>query len=180
MIDHRALISKAYLDTQVALHATRSYGADGSRWAGVVKGIAKQYDCGSVLDYGCGQGSLARALQGCGLSVREYDPAIQGKNDAPVFADMVACTDVLEHIEPDRLDKVLAHIRQLARKVVFLVVSTRWAVKVLRDGRNAHLIVEPGEWWQARVEAAGFTMQPVPDLLVNKKPRKAWIAVVTP
>ena len=180
------LISPSYRDAQVALHAdplgygTRS-GSRGDRWASTVLGVATHYDCWSLLDYGSGHGSLGRALHGTRLAVREFDPAVKGKDSMPSFADLVASIDVLEHIEPERLDAVLAHLRLLARKAVFLVVSTRPSRATLLDGRNAHLIVEPAEWWHSRVEASGFTVQPVPAIPENvKRPGHAWIAVVTP
>ena len=49
------------------------------------------------------------------------------------------CTDVLEHIEPDCLQAVLGHLRQVSREYTFVNISTRAAVKSLHDGRNAHL-----------------------------------------
>lgn len=185
MIAMHTLISQEYREAQMALHAGpkgyEGYGGKGDRWASTVAGIAEQYDCSSVLDYGCGQGSLAKALNGSGLSVREYDPAIPGKDGHPVFADLVVCTDVLEHIEPDKLDQVLKHLRILARKAVFLVVSTRPALLTLPDGRNAHLTVESSAWWEARVTGAGLTKQAATAIPPNVKlPGKAWIAVVTP
>lgn len=181
MIRPTDLISPAYLQTQVILHASpRGYGGNGDRWANTVLSVAADYDCGSVLDYGCGQGSLARALRGSTLAVREYDPAIPAKSAMPSFADLVNCTDVLEHIEPDRLDAVLAHIRGLARKVAVLVIATRPANKRLPDGSNAHLIIEPDAWWRARLEAAGFTIQGPPRVGPVKKPGKAYAVVVTP
>ncbi len=90
--------------------------------------------------------------------MREYDPAIEGKDGRPVFADLVVCTDVLEHIEPDRLDNVLTHLRTLARRAVFVVINTQPSNKTLTDGRNAHLIVEPAVWWYERLQVAAFTV----------------------
>lgn len=174
------LISPAYRDVQAELHAGH-YGTRGDRWSSTLLGIAEECDCWSLLDYGAGKGSLASALQGTRLAVSEYDPAIKGKNNLPSFADLVACIDVLEHVEPDRLSAVLAHLRLLARKAVFLVVSTRPSSAALPDGRNAHLIVESDAWWRARVETAGFTVQPDPVIPADvKRPGEAWIAVVTP
>lgn len=180
------LITPGYRDAQVALHADpQGYGppsnSRGDRWASTVLGLAEQFDGWSLLDYGCGRGALGRALEGSRLHVREYDPAIDGKDATPSFADLVAVIDVLEHVEPSRLDAVLAHIRLLARKAVFLVVSTRPSSATLPDGRNAHLIVESEAWWQARIERAGFTVQPPPVIPPDvKRPSQAWIAVVTP
>lgn len=175
------LISPAYLATQRYLHALpEGYGGKGSRWADTVESLAKQLGALSVLDYGCGRGSLAIELRARHWTVREYDPAVDGKDERPLFADLVVCTDVLEHIEPDRLSAVLTHLRQLARKGIFLVVSTRPSNKTLPDGRNAHLIVKDGVWWRAQVEALGMTIVTVPMALPRKLPGKGWIAVVQP
>ena len=103
---------------------------------------------GEILDYGCGRGALKYAL---GRPVREYDPCVEGKDAPAAPADLVCCIDVLEHVEPELLDGVLAHIASLAQKAAFLVIATRPAVAHLADGRNAHLTVEPIAWWRARL-----------------------------
>lgn len=160
-------ISPAYLDQQRALHAApRGYGGKGSKWAAAVAALARAYQATSVLDYGCGQGSLGIALRAAplGLEVRDYDPAIPGKDGPPEPADLVVCTDVLEHIEPDRLDVVLTDLRRMARRVVFAVIATRPSNKTLPDGRNAHLILEDAAWWVTRLTGAGFTAIPGPTL----------------
>lgn len=180
------LISRKYLGEQVRLHAApQGYGGRGAKWADTICWLVTHYTAASVLDYGCGQGSLGAVLTLRGLVCRDYDPAIAGKDDPPRFADIVVCTDVLEHVEPDRLDAVLTHIRQLARRAVFLVVNLRESNKTLTDGRNAHIILESAEWWAAKVQGAGFTVQDLPDLpipsrLLGEKRSKFWLAVVTP
>jgi hypothetical protein len=60
---------------------------------------------------------------------------------------MVACIDVLEHIEPDCLDDVLDHLAGLVQRLGFFTVHTGPAIKVLPDGRNAHLTQQPARWW---------------------------------
>jgi hypothetical protein len=45
----------------------------------------------------------------------------------------------------------MSDLRDLAKRAVFLVVATRPAKKVLADGRNAHLIVEPASWWLPKI-----------------------------
>lgn len=146
-----ALISAEYLDLQRQLHATpKGYGGKGAKWADVVRDIAVGCEAAAVLDYGCGQGSLARALRP-DLRVAEYDPAIVGKDAPPAPADLVVSTDVLEHIEPDHIDGVLDHIGQLTLKRAFLVISLVPAQKVLGDGRNAHILLKPVEWWMREV-----------------------------
>lgn len=179
------LISPAYVEEQRLLHRRpEGYGGKGSKWAAAVLGLARELDATSVLDYGCGRGTLAATLRGLDdsgiIRVDEYDPAIKGKNALPSFADLVTCTDVLEHIEPACLDAVLAHLRALARKAVFVVVATRPASKFLSDGRNAHLIIEPAEWWLERVRAAGFTVADEAPASPSPKPSREWVAVLRP
>ncbi|MBP1804576.1 methyltransferase domain-containing protein [Rubellimicrobium aerolatum] len=145
------LISDDYRTENLRLHAKHvSYGAHGSRWAPRVRALYERAGCRDALDYGCGKGTLAQALPD--LPFAEYDPAIPGKDRLPEPADLVTCTDVLEHIEPDNLDSVLGHLASLARKAAFFNISTRLAAKVLDSGRNAHLIVKDSDWWRARIE----------------------------
>lgn len=182
MIQPVDLISPAYRAQQRALHMMpEGYGGKGSRWADTVAGLCRDVGAASVLDYGCGQGSLGRALAARGIVCREYDPAIPGKDDPPVFADVVVCTDVLEHVERDKIAAVLTHIRQLARKAIFVVVCLRPSNKVLDDGRNAHILLEPKAWWNAAAAAAGWELVET-ELLIPAKVdvNKQWIVVAKP
>lgn len=185
------LISTGYQELQRELHTRpEGYGGKGHKWAPPVLDLLRRYDCWSVLDYGCGEGALVRRLKGLsecrGVRLSEYDPAMPGKDRRPDFADLVVVTDVLEHIEPDRLDAVLAHIRGLTRKVGFLVIATGPANKVMADGRNAHLIQEPRPWWAEQLARAGFTVDPIADDLPYHKKydpsvqAKRWTVVVKP
>lgn len=143
------LISPEYRALNTELHETRSdYGARGSRAADKVRELAARYDCRSILDYGCGKGSLAAVLP----NVQEYDPAIPGKDAEPRPADLVVCTDVLEHVEPDKIDAVLDHIRRLTQKVCHFSICTIPASKTLADGRNAHILLRPADWWVEKLK----------------------------
>ena len=142
------LISDAYRQLNRHLHDQGSYGRKGDKWAERVKGLIEERQPATVLDYGCGQGALGRALD---RPIAEYDPAISGKDMMPEPADLVVCTDVLEHIEPECLDAVLDDLQRVTKACLFAVVSTRPAKKFLSDGRNAHLIVEPWEYWQEKL-----------------------------
>jgi hypothetical protein len=139
------------------LHSDPEYGQGGVRWSYTVRDIMQRGKCASVLDYGCGKGGLKKALPA--HDVREYDPAIPGKDGPPEPADFVLCADVLEHVEPEYLDEVLDHIKVLARKFVMLSPSTVPALKTYPDGRNAHLIVQPPEWWREQFEKRFVLMQ---------------------
>lgn len=142
------LITDQYRQQNAELHRRREdYGTNGHRHAGLVRELAAKVGAKTVLDYGCGKGTLADALEDSDLAVREYDPAVPGKDQPPVRSDIVACTDVLEHIEPECLDLVLDDIAALTAKAALLVVHTGPAKKFLPDGRNAHLTQQPPNWW---------------------------------
>lgn len=149
------LISPGYLAQQRALHTSGDYGRSGDRWADLVETLAREIGARTVLDYGCGKGHLGEVLRDRGMTVFDYDPAMPGKEYAPV-ADLVVCTDVMEHIEPEKLTGVIDHLGEVARFALFMAISTRPAGKTLPDGRNAHLIIASGTWWRSQFKARGF------------------------
>ncbi len=195
------LISSAYLAEQVQLHAKpKGYGGRGDKWTQGVLDLVARFEARSVLDYGCGQGALARSLrapiigadsitiqkmtatgpsEGHPFTVAEYDPARPGLDELPAPADLVVCTDVLEHIEPDKLGAVIDHLRGLTQKALFAVVATRPANKHLSDGRNAHLILKDGVWWTRTLTARGFqSVRPVPKSPMKKPSREVVLVLV--
>lgn len=140
------LISDSYKRLNSDLHESNPfYGTGGGGRAQEVAAVADKFGCLGILDYGCGKGDLTRAL--LLRDVREYDPAIPGKDRRPEPAHLVYCGDVLEHVEPECLEAVLDDIAALAQKAVLLLVHTGPAKKILADGRNAHLTQQKAEWW---------------------------------
>ena len=115
----------------------------------MVSQIIERMEIDHILDYGCGaQTNLAKHLKvNRKLMYQAYDPGVPRFSKPPVPAQMVACIDVLEHIEPDLIDNVLDDLKRLAEGILFATVCTVPAKKVLSDGRNAHLIQEPMSWW---------------------------------
>lgn len=162
-------LSDEYLQLQRNFHALRpDYGTSGSRYGAHVAHLCNAFALKTVLDYGCGKGTLARGLQG--VAITEYDPAVPGKHyvegvlwdrepAVPAKYDLVVCTDVLEHIEPEHLDATLRTLVGLTGKLCFLAVHCGPAVKTLPDGRNAHLIQMPPRWWIDKLWEAGFDLQ---------------------
>jgi len=151
------LISQEYIDLNAKLHRDNpTYGMGGSKHAENVLKLSKQLNTTSILDYGCGKGLLANALP---FPIWEYDPAISEKSTPPKPADIVVCTDVLEHIEPDKLPFVLDDLRRCVKKIGYFVISTRKAVKTYANGQNTHLIVQNKDWWEKKLKKH-FELQP--------------------
>ncbi len=105
-----------------------------------------------LLDYGCGaQTNLAKHLKvNRKLVYQAYDPGVPRFSRPPIPAQMVACIDVLEHVEPEYLDTVFDELARLTEGVLFATVTTCPAKKVLSDGRNAHLTQQPLKWWMPK------------------------------
>lgn len=169
-----AFISDAYRALNVALHKSQpGFGGSGHKWAGRVLKLADELDAHSILDYGAGKGTLGVALvklydptsdmcDTCEaersslpfrreLTLAEYDPAIAGKDGLPDPADLVVCTDVLEHVEPAYLDDVVRHVLLLADKAALVAVACRPGKRPMADGTLEHRIVENADWWHRRL-----------------------------
>lgn len=145
-----ALISSEYRQLNFQLHQENmAYGSGGDRHVEKITKIAETLNTKDILDYGCGKGRLGRALP---WNIAEYDPAIPGKDETPKPADIVVCTDVLEHIEPDKLDYVLSDLKRCVLKVGYFVIHTGASHKTLADGRNSHLIQERKDWWDKKLK----------------------------
>lgn len=115
----------------------------------MVSQIIERMEVSHLLDYGCGaQTNLAKHLKvNRKLTYQAYDPGVPRFSKAPVPAQMVACIDVLEHIEPELIENVLDDLKRLTEGIIFASVCTVPAFKTLSDGRNAHLIQQPMSWW---------------------------------
>jgi len=110
----------------------------------------------SVLDYGSADGKFKKQVERRGLlegypEITCYDPGIPEYWDDPDPHWLVMSIDVLEHIEPEYLDKVLEHIHSKCTHRYIFHIAMYPAKKVLPDGRNAHLIIESEAWWKDRL-----------------------------
>jgi len=157
-VSHR--ITPEYLAMQKTMHATTDYGTAARVHAPRVfmaaAQLCRKFGSCDVLDYGAGPGGLFSAMNASfpaldRVVLREYDPAVKGKDADPAPADLVFCGDVLEHIEPECVDAVISHLSALTRRILIVVVSLVDAKKTLPDGRNAHLSIHPSGWWLSKL-----------------------------
>lgn len=157
------LITDSYRAANRLMHDV-GFGKGGYQWAASACGLimmtraAKTFSIKSVLDYGCGQGTLhwvlIDLLHQHGLvgqvTVEGYEPCSSNPLlvKPPEPADLVMCTDVLEHIEPDLLDNVLKHLVSLIQIYGFFSICLHKSGQVLPNGMNSHRIVESAGWWK--------------------------------
>lgn len=149
------LITPEYREQQMRMHEmARGYGGVNARtYGGVIMQLVDEHNPQTVLDYGAGKGHIGEFLFKHGFKgdYRPYDPAIPYWSSEPQPAELVCCIDVLEHIEPELLDAVLDDLRRVTVCRGVFTIHHRKAQKTLPDGRNAHLTVQPPEWWAKRL-----------------------------
>lgn len=107
----------------------------------------------SLLDYGAGRSKIALRLARkarIGI-VDRFEPAVAELATKPnaVF-DVVMSLDVLEHVPEDEIDNVLSEIASLGRDQIH-IIDIHPAKTILADGRNAHVSLHDGQWWENRM-----------------------------
>ena len=140
------------IDQYRRIHASASYGTTSVKNLRFIRPEIQLLRPQSILDYGCGQSRLIELLDlGYAADLKRYDPAIPAYAQKPagVF-DLLINVDVLEHIEEADLDAVISEMRSLCRDAL-IIIDTKPAIKLLSDGRNAHVTIRPHDWWRARL-----------------------------
>lgn len=139
------------------------------------------HDSDSVLDAGCGTGRGAMALytagfhvdvvRGCDLvdvlddDARQFEFARANLWASPMSqssigpVDWVYCCDVLEHIPEAFTMLAVRNLLSIARKGVFLTMSTGPDVHGVWIGEPLHQTVKPFTWWRKHLGAVGDMLQ---------------------
>ncbi len=151
-----------YLEQCRIHHAvSKTFSGNGClKHARALVAMSKAIGATSAIDYGCGKGNQYAASfmldgqeamieQALGYEVTKYDPAVPKFEKPPERpADLVWCTDVLEHIPEEDISFIVGELSRLALKGVFVTIGTYPAKKVLPNGENAHVCIKPVEWWE--------------------------------
>jgi hypothetical protein len=111
----------------------------------------------SMLDWGCG-GAAAydsphKLWHQWGFERKDvmlYDPSFKKFRALPAHkADIVICSDVLEHIMPGEVNAFIINLFARANKAVWASVCCREAKKTFPNTTiNLHVTIKPYEWWQ--------------------------------
>lgn len=164
------------------LYGKKNYGSPNGRSTSELLGYVYNQikDCAKILDAGCGLCDFVRLIRErgytnmvYGIDVSKYvidnAPltccAVHGSLDNMPFEDdkfdAIWSRDVLEHIPPEKIDKVLAEMRRVLQpdgKIAFSIsgVLDRWRGP---GGEKLHLTVRKLEWWVSLLEAHGLPVQ---------------------
>lgn len=148
--------------------------------APTIKKLMEKNDCRSLINFGCGNPDAffkhpfidkSSTIDKGGVAmnprhksvwsylgkpyIKMYDPGIEELNVYPDFpAEMLVCTDVLEHIPAQDVPWFLDELLKLTTKVLHVSVHLGPAVTILPDGRNAHVCVRPRDWWRQQITKA--------------------------
>jgi SAM-dependent methyltransferase len=131
----------------------------------------------TILDVGCGAGKAVKILRekdydawGCDIAEltelwRENGvwshcystPAHELSHNDGAF-DMVMCTDVMEHIHPDYVDRTLDEICRVGKKYFYFSIAC-CPESVVSDkyGVPLHLTIMPPIWWMDKLKKKGIT-----------------------
>jgi SAM-dependent methyltransferase len=149
--------------------------APGEFFATIFMLTAKPAQGAKVIDFGCGTGRGGAKLAQAGLQVTMIDfvrncldPAVKEIVDGPdpklyfikadlektipVTAEFGFCTDVMEHIPPDKVGVVLDNILKAAQHVWFSIAMFDDSCGGM-IGETLHLSVHPFDWWKEQFEA---------------------------
>ncbi len=137
-------------------------------------------DCNKILDAGCGMCDFVRLIRERGYTnvvygidvskyVIEHAPltccAVHGSlDDMPFdtdFFDAIWSRDVLEHIPPEKIDKVLAELRRVLKsdgKIALSIsgVPARWRGP---KSEELHLTIRTLNWWVTLLKAHDLPVQ---------------------
>jgi len=154
-------ITQDYKDHMAKEHDGSKWGTTGWKYAGdlMKKAIEARPYVHTVLDFGCGKGTMKEFLQPFFPDVKfyEYDPGIPGKDTFPTGQfDMVMTSDVLEHIEPHLLTETIQQLEKLTTWVLCNDIACSPTFKTFGEGpyigQDLHLTVEEPIWWRKRFQ----------------------------
>lgn len=158
--------SDAWIARHRATHARApSFGTHRHPYlTGTIRELALELGAGekpSLLDYGCGKGVFLEEMRRSGWFrfTRGYDLAVDAFRSRPAqLYDIVLCLDVLDQVEPEFAEPVIADVAQFARHAAVFDVIT------VQVPQLAHLNPRPAAEWEAligqRMRVRAATVRP--------------------
>lgn len=138
----------------------------GNKFAKLIKHCIGKMQRGiSLLDYGCGMANhhkirtttldgklLLEFLDNKVQCMYNYDPGVEVFKTKPPLGmtfDIVACSDVLEHVPEEYIPVVLAEISNYTKDngIMLFTVSVSPGKKKFIDGEYFHITLKEKDWW---------------------------------
>ena len=148
---------------ELYLELARQHHLNPKKWCGTnlrdhhidaVNQLIREHRIESILDYGCGK-ALHHPPE---WRATLYDPAVPQYSTVPQGQyDLVICTDVLEHIPEEDIDRVVAELKQYCKGWLYVSVCCRKSKNKLAlpnhtHRYNAHVCIKPETWWRQRIQ----------------------------
>lgn len=127
---------------------------------------------GLIIDYGCGTGRAGLKMSEKGLDVMLTDftdncrdqealclPFCQADltEPLPISSTYGLCTDVMEHIPTEDVEKVIDNIMSASKKVFFQISTIQDVMGSFIDS-ELHLTVKPFKWWNDLFISKGYAI----------------------
>jgi hypothetical protein len=149
-------ISGDYKNALLDRHERSEWGVTGGVLSGesVVNFLREHPEIETVLDYGCGEGTLRAYVEAQGIVKpwTMYDPGMRGLDEKPNGKfDLVITTDVLEHVEPHMTMAVLNELRGFTNKFLYNDIACYYTGRYFDSGpyigQDLHInLMVPDEW----------------------------------
>jgi len=157
-------ISSSYKGALLEKHAKDERWGGSAKYASsnnILIDVLRRPYVQTLLDFGAGKQGFKKMLKKHCPHVEyfAYDPGIPEISELPDRQfDMVVSNDVMEHIEPDKVEAVIKAMWERTKYALINNIACSLAGSEFEggayDGQNLHLIVEDTDWWVALHEKA--------------------------
>ena len=153
-------ISSTYKSALQDMHKKYIWGSTAGKYAGdsVAQLLREHPEIETILDYGCGEGTLKDHIEGLGFNKKWtlYDPGMQKFQTKPTGKfDLVITTDVLEHVEDYMLDSVLSELCEYSNKFIYNEIACYLTNKLFKEGpytgRDLYINLKAPDGWKERL-----------------------------
>jgi hypothetical protein len=146
------------LQKSIELHnTTRKWQGEGTlQYLDLIKQNIDQFDCKTMLDYGCGKGvqyTEHRIQDKLGLdlnNIYQFDPAWGPASKEPDWNkqfDCSICLDVLHFVTEEELQMIKARLEKSTSKVCIVGIQVG-SPKPLSLVLKPYVLIKTAEWWQ--------------------------------
>ena len=165
----KQLITPEYKAAIIDLHSKYVWGIGAGKYVGdSIVAVLKQHpEIKTILDYGCGEGTLKDRVEDDGITDKIwtlYDPGMPKFDSVPTGKfDLVITTDVLEHVEEIMLNNVLDHLRDLTGRFLYNEIACYSTNRTFFSGpyigQDLHINLKAPDMWKQRLLHRDFEVR---------------------